>query len=165
MTILTNSQINQYCLDLLNVSQGFDFFIHDLFLNLYYTGCRYQELYQINRWSTDLAGNYTLQPLKGNNLRTFINTPLTPLFTNCIDNQVLPYQTARYTTARRYLSRLSTIPFLMIKNKEVSTHIFRHNRAKQMHEDEISDADIQLWFGENTLSAMQNYIYSEVYYN
>jgi site-specific recombinase XerD len=165
LTILTNSQINDYCLQLITLAEGFDFFIHDLFLNLYYTGCRYQELYQINRWSTDISGNYTLQPLKGNNVRTFENIPLSIYFTNCIDNQELPYRQARYTTARRYLSRLSTIPFLMIKNKEVSTHIFRHNRAKQMHEDEMSDTEIQNWFGENTLSAMQNYIYSEVYYN
>jgi integrase len=165
MFILTNSQINDYCLQLITLAEGFDFYIHDLFLNLYYTGCRYQELYQINRWSTDIAGNYTLDPLKGNNQRTFNGIPLTEYFTNHINNQTLPYQAARYTTTRRYLSRLSSLPFLKVGNKEISTHIFRHNRAKQMHEDEISDADIQLWFGENTLSAMRNYIYSEVYYN
>ena len=42
--LITNEQLNNYLLDTLNIVQNYDTILHDVFLNLYNTGLRANEL-------------------------------------------------------------------------------------------------------------------------
>lgn len=163
MYILSNNEIKSTCLSIIANAQAFDLVMYDLFLNCYNIGARISEIRYFNNWYVNSSNQYVLQPLKGNLERTFNVNDITDLLRYSIDNRTLEYESCRYTTVTRYLSRFSPYPFLMAGNKQISTHIFRHNKYKQLYELLGSVSAVAAYFGEQSLSVAGNYINSSLY--
>lgn len=161
--ILTFAELHQYCNDFLTNINNFDTFLHDFSLNLYNTGLRFNELFQLDRWDPYGEESVECDTEKDSYNRIFNYSELTvPFITSVYSNESV-YLTCRYTTYIRYFHRYFPFYPLYCGNKGISSHIFRHHKAKEMHEDGYTDEEIQLYLGEKELQNARGYIYSNIY--
>lgn len=174
MQLLSNSEINNFCrraaglsFDLLpgwtspqNIT---DSYLSDLFLNLYNTGLRFVEAFEIIRWSEIATDTYYCDTAKNSNNRTFNASELTSLFINAIKSQVNIYDFCRYTTTNNWLSRVFLPYELYLTGKRLMTHVFRHNKVKQMFDADYTLAEIQTYIGEVSQSNVLLYVNSNIY--
>ncbi len=66
--------------------------LNEAFRLLRLTGCRIQEIFDISRWEIISGFNVTLQPQKGNNLRSIILDASFSDFISAIQNQYNPFE-------------------------------------------------------------------------
>jgi len=163
MRIFSPPEINQMCLEFLDRINQFDFYLHDLFFNQYNTGLRYSDLYDLYRWEFVVPEIYLCHPAKGNSPRMFNNEELSFPFRESVRSNNSIYEVCRYTTTIRYFNRYFQEPHIKVGRKEISTHIFRHNKAKQLKQQEWNDEQIRIYFGEQNIVNTMGYIYSTVY--
>jgi len=160
--LITNEQLNNYLLDTLNIVQNYDTILHDVFLNLYKTGLRANELLENNRWTALLSGNVTCTTEKGSNIREFTETELTFLFYTSIINSNDIYYGNSYSTCLRYFLRYRTFADIFHNNKSLNLSLFRHNKCKLLHDSGQSDTEIQTYLCEKDIRNSNNYIYSQL---
>jgi len=82
--VISYSELDDILLSLTTLQPNYPLLYRDILLNYYNTGIRPSELFLTSNWSYLGPGNIILQPLKGNNIRTFNITDLTPYFVNKI---------------------------------------------------------------------------------
>ena len=165
MYVFNPAEINGFCSIFLQSVSQFDLTLYELYYNLYLTGLRYTELYNIDRWKYQNNDTVICTTAKGSFPRTFTADELSfPFYSSILRNENM-FFTARYSTAIRYFSRFFPEPRIRCQNKEISTHIFRHNKAKQMKVQGKTDQEIQIYLGEISLENAQGYINSELYIN
>jgi site-specific recombinase XerD len=151
------------CLYFLSEIEAFDIYLHDMFLNQYNTGLRYTEIFELSRWTYTSPTEIVCMTAKNNLNRTFSNEELSFMFVNSIIQQKSIYETCRYTTAARYWNRYFPYPRIMCRKKQISTHLFRHNKSKLLKDQEWTDEQIQNYFGEQNILNTMGYIYSTIY--
>ncbi len=160
---LTFPELNSALNEFLSQIESFDFFLHDLFYNLFLTGVRYTELFELSRWQYYDDNKIVLNTAKDSYDRTFTFNDISfPLYESIITGQFL-YGTCAYTTTVRYFRRFFRYPDVYLGTKRISTHIFRHHKAKQLKNDGYSDLEIQAYFGEKDMKNAQTYIYSQIF--
>ncbi len=163
MKILSVSEIDTLCRKVVETAEQFDIFLHALFNTLYLTGLRAGEVIDFSRWSVDTAGNFTVLTEKNSNPRTFASDELDPLFADIITTQNTHLITFNYKYLQRTFNKFATYSQLFIGNKQVSTHLFRHNKAKRMILEGYTDTQIQSYLGEKDIKNALSYINSEVF--
>lgn len=129
---------------------------------LYYSGCRINDVLEFNRWSVLMNGNVQLQPQKGNNLRVFQSVELPYLFYDNLINNYNCFENILYGKAEYHLKTLINKYDIRRNKKKLTTHLFRHNYAKKLHDIGKTDTEIQLILGEKHLISAQNYINSNL---
>ncbi len=160
---LTYEELNESLIDFLLRIHSFDFYLHDFFSNQFQTGIRYIELYELIRWSYIDDNQIILNTAKDSYDRTFTSNDITfPFYESIITGEFL-YNTCAYTTTSRYFKRYYRWPGVYVGTKSLSTHIFRHHKAKQLKHEGLTDLEIQLYFGEKDLKNVQTYIYSQIF--
>lgn len=133
----------------------------ELLLN---TGCRPTELLKIELWAKQNETTYTLNPLKGNNIRLFDKRALPSYWTTAIETQINPLKISTVRQYRFTFNKLFPFAKCSVKGKEIELYLFRHNAFKQLHEQGLTDTEIKTIMGEKTLHIAQNYIYSTINY-
>jgi site-specific recombinase XerD len=163
MAILTEQQINNVCHLIVQTAERHDIFLHALFETLYMTGLRAGEITDFSRWSVDSPDRLTVQTQKKSNPRSFAPEDLSPVFADVLITQNTRLINFNYKYLQRTFNRFALYPQLFIGNKQVSTHLFRHNKAKRLILEGYTDTQIQTYLGEKDLKNALSYINSEIH--
>ena len=126
------------------------------------TGCRIGEAIQFNRWTLLGNGNIQLQPQKSNNLREFDPTVIRAKYFDYVIANTDLFSSVGYRKYNYYLEKVLNYHQFTIGNKSVSSHLFRHNYARQLKLLGVSDDNIRINLGEVTQQSANHYIYSQI---
>lgn len=126
-------------------------------------GCRFNDVYKLEKWQIVNSLTVSLRPQKNNSLRVFNKSDLDFMLLDQLENEYNYYSKTSYSDAISVFFRMFPYPRIKVKNKFVKTHVFRHIKAKQLKRDGMSDNDIRLFLGENMQRSANDYIYSTVY--
>lgn len=166
--ILSNYQINQVARYLAGMefstfagwtppANCFDIMQLDLCKNLYNTGCRFTEVQQVWRWETDGQGNYFCYTAKNSNDRTFTTNDLTQPFRNAINGADEIYRVCLPDSFDRYINRNLSNFKIYAGAKPLTTHIFRHNKIRQLSDQGQTDQQIADYLGEVSIANITRY--------
>lgn len=137
---------------------------HLAFSVQFFTGCRFNELRQISRFSIIDSTQYTLQPQKGNNVRILPLNLLPPDFVAMIQTQSDYFEGLTQSTASYYFRSFYYNKRIFHDNKQLTTNLFRHNYCKYLHNAGYSILQIAFDLGERDQKNAENYIFSDLYY-
>lgn len=162
MTELTTAQILGIINDFMSFIPSWYPQSIDIFSLLKDTGCRIQEATDPIRWRR-LGSDYALKPLKGNDIRTFSTAELsqnTIVYLNNFPNYPQEIPMRKYQQQFDYFKGNVTI---LRGQKEISTHLFRHNYARQLRVNGLTDVQVQNKLGERTLSSALEYLDTKIF--
>jgi hypothetical protein len=142
MVPLTNEELRQLCEYLSTASYIYYPVATDFFRDLYKTGCRPNELLQVERWNYISDSEIILTPLKDNLPRAFIAADLSPSLLFAIQNNIKPYQSL--TSVMKKILPLVKIQTI---DKSAIDYMFRYNKVKTLKDQGESDSEIQSRFG------------------
>jgi len=138
-------------------------FFYTNFLSMfYYTGLRFCEVQEFTRWSAPNENQLTVITAKGSYPRTFDNILLPAFFVSCVQDHTNPFKGINNQTAAFYFKTFFPKKQVRHDKKRLSTHLFRHNIAKQMFLAGSSRAEIKEFLGEKSILNSNNYIDSEL---
>lgn len=130
-------------------------------------GCRVQELFQPDRWKVVSKNTLQVKPQKGNALRVL--SILDIGFANA-DSFALVLADMGRLPSRQYERAISTIVKQMKLYRlyeegfsHPSTHIFRHVKIKELHQQGYEKAFIATWIGEKNVDNLDYYINSKYF--
>jgi integrase len=141
-----------------NVSQSY----YIAFNVMFFYGCRFSELRQINRFSNIDSTSFSIIPEKNNNIRTLSKTNLDSVFANFIMTQNQYFSMLNLSTGSYYFKQFYAKKIVYHETKVLTTHLFRHNYAKSLKFQGLTDQQIQLNLGEKDIRNSNNYIYSQL---
>ena len=137
---------------------------HLAFRVQYVTGCRFNELRQISRFSIIDSPQYSLRPQKGNNLRILPINLLPPDFISMIQTQNDYFEGLTQSTASYYFRTFYYNKRIFHANKQLTTNLFRHHYCKYLYNNGYSISQIAYNLGERDQKNAENYIFSDLYY-
>ena len=137
---------------------------HLAFRVQYVTGCRFNELRQISRFSIVDSTQYNLQPQKGNNVRILPLNLLPPEFISMIQAQDAYFEGLTQSTASYYFRTFYFNKRIFHDNKQLTTNLFRHHFCKSLYNSGYTVSQIAYNLGERDQKNAENYIFSDLYY-
>ena len=137
---------------------------HLAFSVQYVTGCRFNELRQISRFSIVDSSQYNLRPQKGNNIRILPLNLLPPDFIAMIQAQDDYFQGLTQSTASYYFRTFYFGKRIFHDNKQLTTNLFRHHFCKALYNSGYTVSQIAFSLGERDQKNAENYIFSDLYY-
>lgn len=159
MAIITTEQLDSYCRQAVDNAHSYSFFYGVCYLTQFNIGCRWIELYDLSRWSFSETYGWQLQPAKGNNLRTSIKNDLSEDWTNILLGDMTKMDYCRYSSFTRSFRFLFPVWPVYCGEKDVTSHIFRYNKFKQLYEVEEQSIDfIKSYMGEVETLNVNTYI-------
>jgi hypothetical protein len=164
-TFLTNSQIEEHCNHIVLLSSRYYGDLLAFFQTIYYTGCRWIELYELSRWTYDGLRGYTVQCAKGSTTRYIDEANVAEFIKTKIANGDQINPNSRYNSMSIYAERFALFPHLRCKDKEISLHIFRHNLVKKLYDLGYTPEMIGVIIGEIDVKNVNIYVNSQIYYN
>lgn len=164
MDIISNSELDSKLASILGSSILYTHEIKIVAEMQYLCGCRANDLLEFNRWSVLLSGQLQLIPQKGNNVRLFDLSEVNDDWYYSVATNSSLLNSLNYRKYNYYVERALKKWDFHVMSKNISTHVFRHNYAKKLHDSGMSDVDVQTKLGERRLSSAQGYIYSNIYW-
>ena len=161
--LITDSQLDTVLYDSIYYDGVIDYEIRLLIEILYMTGCRINDVLEYDRWSVLMNGNVQLQPQKRNNLRIFTPTELPTLFYDNLVNNINTFDGYYYGKCEYYITEILRKNSIKRNKKYLTTHLYRHNYCKKLHNLGNTDSEIQVKLGLLNLASAQNYIYSNLF--
>ena len=137
---------------------------HLAFRVQYATGCRFNELRQISRFSIIDSTDFSLQPQKGNNLRTLPISIIPPEFISMIQAQDAYFEGLTQSTASYYFRTFYFGKRIFHDNKQLTTNLFRHHFCKALYNSGYTVSQIAYSLGERDQKNAENYIFSDLVY-
>jgi len=176
VTALTNSEIDNVCKRAAGLSHLYlpgwsdpkfilDAKQFDFFLNQYNTGLRFNEVWNVDRWSLDTESEFVCDTAKGSNNRTFSDTKITTILQSSADSETEIYTTCRYKSLSYWLKLVWAPYSFWLDNKMIGTHIFRHNLVRKMDDAGYKVAEIASYLGEVDTGNITGYLASKIYIN
>jgi site-specific recombinase XerD len=162
-TLITYPVLLSICSEFQTNINAFDLEMGVLTNCIYGTGLRFSEVYELDRWQVIDMNILEVQTKKGSDARLFQNSELPPEFVWIIRNDAQYFRSFSYKTYTNYFTRFFRYPFIYTGNKQISSHIFRHLRAKQLNFEGQTDEQIRVYLGERDIKNAQSYINSEIY--
>lgn len=154
---LTAAQIDADCLQIISRVEVYSHPLADLFRVLYNTGCREGEIMDRSRWSMISPSLYQLQPQKGNPPRSIPTSELPSVYRTWIASPTWPGSITSVANLRRISRAFTSYPGMSCGAKGISSHIFRHNRIKQLFLAGHTVAQIQAIMGLTSASIVNGY--------
>lgn len=159
MVTVNDNVLDSMLLEFVNDCKKKSLQAYNTFGILYYSGFRISEI--INLDVLDLNnGTFVMQPLKNNNIRTLSYSEFPLDFRDIIKHSTNVFLFNSVSSAQHFFSNHWKYKTIFHKTKNVASHLFRHNYAKKLKNQGLTDGQIQLKLGEKQLSSAQNYIYS-----
>lgn len=165
MTVLSLSEINNACLSVVNKSSNYSEYLYACYLTAFNTGARCGEIANLSLWRESAPGQISWQTIKRGGIRTVPESLIHPLFVYYIKNPPASMQVVSKRNLRRGFDALSVYQSLFTLNKRISSHLFRHNRIKQLHLGGMSPDEIAIYFAVNSAEVPLYYINSIIYTN
>ena len=164
MNVLTDEQLKELCL-LLKDYNGYYWSECNIFLDdLHYTGCRSQELFNIQRWFSFGSDTYGLYPFKANNVRSIYGGYLSSNLKTAIVNQIKPYNGLTLRQLMFEINRVNPYGQIYVQSKPMDAYIFRYNAVKKMVADGVDYDKIREFFGWTTNAMINQYNSAKLYY-
>ena len=164
MYILSDKEINQECLSILDRFSNDNHFYKPHIQLLYNCGLRISEIVQKDNIYRTEYGDLFVWMQKTNRYRIIKKNEFTESFDleNLLQLNQLNYVNEKNISgAIKYFSNYRQ---LFVGNKEIVTHIFRHNYAKQKYIELESYPLVNEHLQEQNLSVCEKYVNSKIYY-
>lgn len=157
---MSNQEINEYCLEILVRLgvQGFSYYGPN-FETLYNFGFRGSELDLIPDWVVNQNDIVLCPTLKRGGIRRIQLDNMPTNLQNYLTEQPNSLLLPKYQTLEKTYQKISP-NILKCGNKNIGTHIFRHNKMKQMYASGRSIAFITDYFKLSSEEVVNNYINS-----
>lgn len=162
MPIMTYLELDNSLKAVQNPVSNYDTLLFDYFENMYNTGCRPEELLNINLWESSTAAAVTLFPLKGNNARVIPRLQLTSYLNSAINAGTVLYSPLTYRRFRYHFKKFYFYSGTAIGAKDVELYLFRHRYVKSLNLAGYTDLQIQALMGWTNLSIVSNYVNSVI---
>jgi len=160
---LTNADIDNTCNHLVNHTARFDIYSHIIFDTLYRTGLRINELLEYERITLIDIDTVQVITQKFSNPRLIPLSDFNSIFISHLASGSLHTLIRSYSYySSKILIYNSLFPRLYIKNKQVTTHLFRHNYVKKLFEEGQSIEEISEIIGERESKNTMGYVYSQI---
>lgn len=130
----------------------------------YTTGCRANDILQLNRWSVVDINTVRLAPQKGNNPRDFSVSILEPALIDAIFGNINIFQGLFYRKYSYYIDLALHRYNFTLGSKGIGSHLFRHNYARKLKDSGLTDSQVKDAIGERSQSSANAYIYSQIYF-
>lgn len=160
---MSHIQINEMLTVLLNRLEDHNIFLFSVFQTMYKTGGRFSDIYNHQNWTVIDANYLKLTPQKNNNIRIIPASDINFYLYDSILNGWDIGREFSYSYAKNAYNRFFPGPKLFVKSKPVTTHLFRHNKAKLLKKEGNTDSQIQQYLGEKSITSANQYIYSNIY--
>ncbi len=156
-------QLEQICSDILSILQSYDQVLFSIFDTMFKTGLRYNDICRMYAEKQGANWIFICPTSKGGAVKYYQATDLNNQFAISLQNGLNLTALTSYSNAKRIFKRVNPHGPLYVRSKPVTTHIFRHLKAKQLKASGQSDIAIQNVLGQKKLSSTQVYIYSIIY--
>ena len=163
--LITDSELDNVCIDIIDSIKVYDVLYSEVCVLLYVSGCRCNDVLERNRWKLLLDNRLELTPQKNNNKRYFNQEEVTEYWYSSFLLDVDCFFDIDYRKFNYYLEMSLNKYYLMTFSKRISTHIFRHNFARKLKLQGLTDNQIKDRLGEKQLSSAQKYIYSQIFWH
>lgn len=165
MNIVTLEVLEKASITFLERIQIYNPIQASIYQNQIVTGARFNDVAKLANWSIVNDKTIKLQPQKKNDIRVFNIEELDVMLVDQLRSGYDMYRQTSYKNAVEVFNSMFPVRRMMVKNKSIKTHIFRHIKAKQLKRQELSDNDIRLYLGERSQRSANDYIYSTIYSN
>ncbi len=161
--ILSNTQIDELCQHIVEKTRNVDVYAYILFDTLFNTGLRVNELLEYSRVEIIDTNTVQVTTQKFSNPRLIDISILNPIYFAHLASDTLKSILRSYSYySNKFVLFNSLYPRLAIKDKRVTTHLFRHNFVKKLHDNGMSIPEISEIIGEREEKNTMGYIYSEI---
>ncbi len=144
-------------------TRNVDIYAYILFDSLYNTGLRVNELLEYSRVEIVDTNTVQVTTQKFSNPRLIEISDLNPIYFAHLAADTLNSILRSYSYySNKFVLFNSLFPRLTIKDKRITTHLFRHNYVKKLHDEGFSIAEISSIIGEREEKNTIGYIYSEI---
>jgi len=164
MEIVTIQQLDNICLAAVSMIYKYNNNLKDFARLQFEYGLRVNEMFELS--------NFTHKP--NGTIQLYMNkTDETRILNNIEFNKSINWYTyndlvnSRYVTLNKYtraFNKSISYKGLKVGDKNISTHLFRHNRTKQLYLQYGNIQDVAVIFGTVDLPNVQGYVDSIVYY-
>jgi integrase len=163
MTELTLDQLQIDCNYVVSKAREMSTFAGFYFDVISFTGCRVNEVCQLNRWGNVITGESFLQTSKRGGIRYFPAGTIPTEYKALWGSDPLRGSYMSVQNMRRIHSAFTAYPSAMVKDKPISVHIFRHVKIKTLYNEGLNPLEIANSFGYSDAETAQYYIDSIIY--
>ena len=162
--VLNNTQIEGLLVNLLaQFQQPFNLKIYTVYASLYAHGFRLNELADISRFQSVNDTQVSCQTSKGGGIRIIEKVDIETLLLSSIEAQENYFFEMHIRSYERIFREKIRAKNLTVKQKSISTHLFRHNRMKTLSNEGFSNDIIKDIMGIKRLSTVNEYVASLVH--
>jgi len=162
--IMTIEELDNFCQAFLfNIkpqSPFYNFFFNDL----YNTGLRFTELKNIKKWTRINQLTALVPTLKGSLPRSIQRILLTDAAWWQIGLEDTFYSGMSIGTCCNWFHYFAPFHPTFVGTKPIDTHVFRHNRIKQLLASGKSAEEVQIYMGEKSILNIYGYQNSQIWY-
>lgn len=163
MAYLTDQQVIDACSDSIPIFLSNDFYAHMVFNMLHDFGFRYEEVFNVTRWSVKNELYYNMQSAKGGNVREILKTDIQSEYRTYIQNSKPNVASLKRDTAFRLFARYFPIQNIYVEDHPVKTHIYRYSKCKYMYIQEYTYQEIADYLGEVDVQNIASYVEATLY--
>ncbi|QIA08258.1 FISUMP domain-containing protein [Draconibacterium halophilum] len=136
--------------------------LREAFKLLRTTGCRLQEIFEIERWTIVSGYEVSVQPQKGNQVRYITLSSEFASFLAAIENQYKPFL-GRTSGQLEYLfNKINPFGGLFSGDRSIISYIYRYCFIRELNADGLTNAQIASIMGHNSETVVNNYLNAEV---
>ena len=161
---LTNSELNTLLQEVINHTLLQHHYSTDYFQDLYFTGCRSQELLRIDRWKL-YSDKAALSTLKTEAIRIFPISHLSSEFIASLADQRQPYNGLTYDQLTREFRQVIKLHPIWSGDRIADTYWFRYNRARMEYEKSHNLLHVMDYFGWYSAAIASKYITTPLIYD
>lgn len=147
MAILTYEQLQSALEEVCTPSLNWPPVYTDSYKAYLSTGCRTSELLDSSRWTDNLDGTITLQPLKGNSSRSISASILPSSFIDFINGIPGDYQTLTTRQLSYGMNMRFRHPTIEKGNKQSNIYLFRYYYVKTLFLDGMTVEEVVAHMG------------------
>jgi len=162
--ILTQQQLNDSLVALLNVRKVCPPYMQDFLNDMYNTGCRPSELTTLNKWRYFDSNYYELLPSKKNEPRYIPRIKMSSTLVALLENNNAKYCGLFERKMNYFFNMYYQYSKVTCGNKDISLYLFRHNYVKLLFQESNSESYVTKHMGWNNAAMASKYIYSIINY-
>ncbi len=162
---LTTNEIDDLCRQVVQKAEKVDIYSFIIFDTLYRTGLRISELLEINRIQLLSSEKILITTQKKSNNRIIDKKQFNEIFIESFISNQLHFLLRNYKYYSLNFNLYNPLNHnLRTRNKQISTHLFRHNYIKKRFQSGLSVSEISNEIGEKENKNTLKYINSIIYY-
>lgn len=160
---ISDTTLNELCFYMISQTYPYYPIVTEFNTDLYYTGCRPNELLNTSLWTYNSPTDIQLSPLKGNSTRYFVASNLTDNLLFAIQNNTKPYQGLTLRQLQYVNKKVMPTPQVQTIDKSSVSYMYRYNYIKQLSLQGLSNAAIATRMGQSSSVIAAGYVGERLY--